>query len=112
MPKRIEYDEITPEMLNLPAGSVVKFITPGGVMKINRNTVKELGQGGQISIVGDNSGDDERLLDAYHMSAISLMANYRRDDPMLEFPEPVDAAAADIRYTVIVLEQKPKASSE
>jgi hypothetical protein len=77
------------------------FISPAGVFRVNRNTVEEAGDGGQISIVTDATEDDT-LNARDKIAGATVLFNYRKDDPLRNWPFR-KATMEEERYTVIVV---------
>jgi hypothetical protein len=73
------------------------------VFRINENGVKQGGEGGRISIQADNVEDD-RLTEDQKLMGATLLLNFRKDEPMMAFPEPVDAGGK--RWSVILVEHE------
>jgi hypothetical protein len=87
--------------LTLPEGSRVKWVSPTAVFRINENSVDQAGEGGRISIVADNVEDD-KLTEDMKMLGATVLLNYRKDEPMRQFPLPAQAGRK--RWSVILVE--------
>lgn len=90
--------------ITLPEGASVRFISPSAVFRIQENTVKQRGEGGRVSLVADNTEDDTLTEDMKIMAATVLL-NYRKDKPMLDFPEPAEDGGK--RWSLILVEHAP-----
>lgn len=99
--------EVDGKTITLPDGATVKFITPSGVMRMQTNDVDQLGDGGRVAMVADNSEDDT-LSEEFKITAVSWLMNFRKDKPMLDYPRPKDDGGK--RYSVILIEHTPPAA--
>jgi hypothetical protein len=87
--------------ITLPKGARVRYLSPTAVYRMQENGWPGAGEGGRISLVADNIEDD-RLTDDQKIVGSTVMLNFRKDDPMKEYPLPVEAGGK--RWTVILVE--------
>lgn len=79
----------------------IAFISPVGVLRVNRNDVEQGGEGGMISIVADNSEDDT-LSEKQQITGVTTILNFRKDAPMRDFPFRRGTMDEE-RYTLVVI---------
>jgi hypothetical protein len=93
--------------ITLPAGSKVKFVTPTGVMRLQENGINVAGEGGRIAMVADNTEDD-RMTEDMKLAGCSAVLNFRKDEPMEEYPIKASTAFdGGVRYSMILIEHAP-----
>ena len=98
--------EVEGSTITIPDGARVKFVSPAGVLRLQENGVKQRGEGGRVAFAGDNTEDDT-LTEEMKITAVSFLLNFRKDKPMLDYPEPVEDGGR--RYSVVLIEHDPPA---
>jgi hypothetical protein len=99
--------KVSGKSITLPDGAKVKFLSTSGVMRLQENGVNAAGEGGRIAITGDNIEDD-RMSEDQKLAGVSLVLNYRKDEPMEAFPIKAAAPYDDgPRYSIILIEHEP-----
>lgn len=102
----LKFGEITVDgdSVTLPDGASVKFVSPAGVFRLQRNDVNQAGEGGAVALVADNTEDDT-LTEDFKITALTFLMNFRKDKPMLDYPEPRTDEGK--RYSIILIEHTP-----
>lgn len=95
------------QKITIPDGALVRFVTPVGALRTQINDVNQLGQGGRVALVADNSGEDDSLSEDFKITGVSLILNFRKDNPMRDYPEPANDGGK--RYSIILIEHTPPA---
>jgi hypothetical protein len=84
------------------------FQTPEGAVRLQINDVELDADGGRVVLVADNSdaSGGDALSEDQKVMQVSLIINYRKDEPMRIWPSLRPEIAAK-RYTITVTEAAP-----
>lgn len=87
----------------------IAFSTPVGALRCTENDVEMPADGGRIIFTLPNSPAAEELYENQKVNGVTLLVNYRKDEPMRAHPATREEKEAE-RYTLYLVKE-PRAAA-